>query len=201
MARIPLTHERIFSNEAYAESYAQRHQRMAEGFGREYARKLSAHGFQGGKVIDVGCGFGATNLVLAQRFVNSEFIGVDLSRPLLQIARKGAEAAHLGERVRFEEADVQEIPYGDNWFDVVINVNMVHIVDDPIRMLNEIERILVPGGFLFIGDLRRSWLGLLENEIRSALTLKEARQLFARANLRPGKFTWDLLWWRFETPE
>jgi ubiquinone/menaquinone biosynthesis C-methylase UbiE len=200
MARTPLTHERIFSNEAYAESYARRHQKMAAGFGREYARKLSARGFQSGRIIDVGCGFGATDLVLAEQFVDSEIIGIDLSKPLLQVARKGAEAAHLGERVRFEEADVQEIPYDDSYFDVVINVNMVHIVDDPIRMLNEIERILVPGGFLFIGDLRRSWLGLLENEIRSALTLKEARQLFTRSNLRPGKFAWGLLWWRFETP-
>jgi hypothetical protein len=65
-------------------------------------------------------------------------------------------------------------------------------------MLNEIERVLVPGGYLFIADLRRSWLGLFEKEIRSALTLGEAKELFGQSQLREGTFSWGLLWWRCE---
>ena len=76
---------------------------------------------------------------------------------------------------------------------------MVHLVENPIRMLNEIERILAPGGHLFVADLRRSWLGLLESEIKSALTIGEARDLFGESKLRNGTFRWSLLWWRFET--
>jgi ubiquinone/menaquinone biosynthesis C-methylase UbiE len=75
---------------------------------------------------------------------------------------------------------------------------MVHLVEHPVRMLNEIERVLIPGGFLYIADLRRSWLGSLEREIKSGLTIAEARQLFNSSNLRPGDFAWGLLWWRFE---
>lgn len=66
-------------------------------------------------------------------------------------------------------------------------------------MLDEIERILAPGGHLFIADLRRSVLGLLENEIKSALSIGEARDLFAQSKLREGTFRWSFLWWRFET--
>ena len=64
MKRAPLAHERVFNNEDYAETYARRHKKMSEMFGREYARKLSSHGFRKGRIIDIGCGFGATNLVL-----------------------------------------------------------------------------------------------------------------------------------------
>jgi ubiquinone/menaquinone biosynthesis C-methylase UbiE len=198
MKRKPLTHERIFSDEDYAESYANQHWKMAEKFGQDYARKLVDQGFQQGKIIDVGCGFGATNLVLAERFVDSEVIGIDLSDPLLQFAQDAAQSANLGDRVRFEKADVQKIPYAENTFDVAINVNMVHLVEDPISMLNEIERILVSGGHLFIADLRRSWLGLLEEEIKAAMTIREARKLFSQSDLRPGNFYWSLIWWKFE---
>ena len=159
MKRESLTHERVFRDKEYADAYAKQHWKMAENFGQEFAKKLSSMGFQKGRIIDVGCGFGAMNLVLAERFVDSELVGIDLSEPLLQLAREAAEKAGHGERVRFEKADVQKIPYQDDSFDVAFCVNMVHLVDDPIRMLNEIERVLKQGGLLFIADLRRSWLG------------------------------------------
>ena len=201
MKRAPVTHKVIFTDELFAQEYAQRHKQMAERFGREYAAKLSARGFETGRVLDVGCGFGATNLFLASHFGGAEFVGIDLSDPLLQLAREAAKTAGLEARVRFEHADVQQIPYGDESFDVVLNANMVHLVDNPIQMLNEIERVLAPGGVLFIADLRRSWLGWIEREIRSALTVAEAKELFSRSELRPGAFSQDLLWWRYETAE
>ena len=151
------------------------------------------------KIIDVGCGFGGINLVLGGSFTESEIIGIDLSEPLLEIARENIENTDLADRMKFEKADVQEIPYDENSFDVVINTNMVHLVDDPVKMLNEIERILVPGGYLFVADLRRSWLGIFEREIRSALTLDEARDLFKQSKLREGVLAKTSLWWRFES--
>jgi ubiquinone/menaquinone biosynthesis C-methylase UbiE len=199
MKRAPVTHDVIFTDERVAQEYARRHRQMAERFGREYAAKLSARGFQTGRVLDVGCGFGATHLVLAARFDEAEFVGIDLSDPLLRLAREAAEAEGAGERVRFEHADVQQIPYDDDAFDVVLNANMVHLVEDPVAMLNEIEQVLAPGGTLFIADLRRSWLGWIEREIRSALTVAEARELLGQSALRPGVFSRDRLWWRYET--
>ena len=49
---------------------------------------------------------------------------------------------------------------------------MVHLVEDPVRMLDEIERVLVPNGLLFVADLRRSWAGLIEREIESANSIE-----------------------------
>ena len=199
MKRAALPHDRVFSDETYAQTYAQQHQGMAVGFGDEYARKLSKRGFSQGRIIDVGCGSGATNLVLAERFPQAELVGIDLSDPLLKLARDSAAKTSFRNRVSFEKTDVQQIPYDDDSFDVVINTNMVHIVKHPLRMLDEIERVLAPGGHLFIIDLRRSLLGLFEAEIKSALSMSEAKDLLGRSSLRQGTFHWSLLWWRYET--
>lgn len=199
MNRQPPRPERDFNDVAFAREYARRHQAMAERFGRDVAHKLSARGFRKGRIIDVGCGSGATALVLAEAFPESQVVGLDLSEPLLDIASRAAGAAALGERVRFERADACELPYEADFFDVALNINMLHLVDEPVEMLNEIERALVPGGWLFMADLRRSWLGLFEAEIKSAFTLAEARQVLAGSRLRPGQLSSGLLWWRFET--
>jgi ubiquinone/menaquinone biosynthesis C-methylase UbiE len=199
MKRVPMTHDRVFSDEARAARYAQNHQKMAENLGQEIARKLLTRGFQEGRIIDVGCGSGATALVLAQAFPDSRVVGIDLSEPLLHLANQAAHSAGLADRVRFETGDAEKIPYEDNSFDIVLSLNMVHIVEHPVQMLNEFERILDPDGSLFIVDLKRSWLGLLEKEMKSAFTLEEARTLFGRSVLRPGRFSSSLIWWRFET--
>ena len=198
MKQQPVPHETVFSSKEYAENYAEQHWKMAGKLGQDYAQKLASQGFSSGKIIDIGCGFGATNLALAQRFTDSEILGIDLSEPLLDLAIEAAGKANLAERVRFENADVHKIPYPDDTFDVALNINMVHLVENPILMLNEIERILVPGGYLYIADLRRSLLGLFEAEIRSGLTISEAKELFHQSEIRQGDFTWGVLWWKFE---
>jgi ubiquinone/menaquinone biosynthesis C-methylase UbiE len=68
-----------------------------------------------------------------------------------------------------------------------------------VQMLNEMERILAPNGMVFVADLRRSWLGLIEKEIKHAFTVDEARSLFRQSTMRQGVFSSTMLWWRFET--
>jgi ubiquinone/menaquinone biosynthesis C-methylase UbiE len=91
--RSPLTHGRVFDDKPFAQQYAERHRKMVERFGREYAEKLISRGFYEGRIIDVGCGFGAMNIVLARQFVDSEIVGIDLSDPLLRLANQSAQAA------------------------------------------------------------------------------------------------------------
>jgi ubiquinone/menaquinone biosynthesis C-methylase UbiE len=198
MKQSPLVHERVFAGE-FADDYARKHRKIAERFGHEIVAKLTLHGFKEGRILDAGCGFGATAVVLAQAFPESEVVGIDLSDPLLELALQTAQATDLQERVSFERADVQEIPYDDDSFGAVINLQMLHIVEDPVAMLDEMERVLSPGGVLFMADIRRSWVGLLDRVFRSALTVEEARDLIGRSNLREGVFSSDLLWWRYET--
>jgi ubiquinone/menaquinone biosynthesis C-methylase UbiE len=197
MKQSPLVHDRVFAG-AFAEEYARKHGKIAEKFGHEVAQELVQRGFQAGRVLDAGCGFGTTAIVLAQAFPQSQVVGIDLSEPLLALAVRAAQADGLGERATFEKADVQQIPYDDGGFDVVVNVQMLHIVDDPVAMLNELERVLAPDGFLFLADIRRSWVGWFDKVFKSGLTVEEARALVQRSSLRPGTFSSDLLWWRYE---
>jgi ubiquinone/menaquinone biosynthesis C-methylase UbiE len=194
-----MTHERVFEDEDFATTYAKKHKKMVEKFGHEYTAKLRSRGFERGRIMDVGCGSGGTAVVLANNFPHAEVCGIDLSQPLLDIAKVSSRLSDLHERTKFESADVHSIPYEDNSFDVVLSINMVHLVEDPVQMLNEMARILAPNGFVFIADLRRSWLALIENEIKSALTLDEAKTLLGQTRLPHGSFSSNILWWRFET--
>lgn len=198
MKRASLRHEAVFADEAFATSYARRHRKLTARFGREYGGRLAARGFREGTILDAGCGAGGTLLELAHHFPSARCVGVDLAEPLLAIARADAAAAGLRDRTEFAAADVHRIPYPDASFDVVVSLHMVHLVADPLAMLGEIERVLVPSGSCFITDLKRSWLGWFEPEIRSALSLGEARELLARSRLRDGRLTAGALWWRYE---
>ena len=199
MKRGPITHERVFEDEDFATTYAKKHKKMVEKFGHEYTAKLRSRGFERGRIMDVGCGSGGTAIVLANNLPHAEVYGIDLSQPLLDIAKVSSRLSDLHDRVKFESADVHNIPYEQHSFDVVLSINMVHLVEDPVQMLNEMARILAPNGVVFIADLRRSWLALLEKEIKNALTLDEAKALLGQTRLPQGSFSSNILWWRFET--
>ena len=187
-----------FNDKSFAELYIKKHRKILEKLGYSYAQKLKSLGFSKGRIIDVGCGFGAMCLVLTREFPDCEIVGVDLSIPLLDYARDSAADEGIENRVRFERADVEKMPFDRNSFDVIFNINMVHWVKDPISMLNEIEIIAKPEGRIFIKDLRKSWLGVFEKEINNTLTLDQAKRIVGKSKLRKGSFSSSALWWNFE---
>ncbi len=186
-----------FNDHAFALQYIKHHRKMAENFGKKAARRLSEHGVTKGTVLDMGCGFGLTDIVLAQNIPDINIVGIDLSDHLLRHAAQCLEESGLQQKIRFEKADVEKLPFDDDTFDAVLNINMVHLVDSPVKMLDEIERVLVPEGYLFIVDIRRSLIGLFEREFRSALSIDEAEALFAKTRIRDGHFSKNLLYWEF----
>ena len=212
---------RNFNDRVFAEYYMNRHRKTARRIGRQYAAKLLDRGFSSGRILDAGCGFGGMAVEVAALLPEADITGIDVSGPLLHHALESVTAREsvtalesviasgngcgmpdntgtsIGQRVRFEEMNVEHIRFDDNSFDVVLCIALVHLVDDPIAMLGEIDRVLKPDGLLFISDLRRSWLGLFEHEVKSALKYEEAVELLQRARLRAGSFSSDPLWWRY----
>jgi ubiquinone/menaquinone biosynthesis C-methylase UbiE len=188
-----------FSDPYFAQHYRKKHARMLKKFGNEYAGKLLGRNVSKGRILDAGCGSGDMLIALAGHLPEFELFGVDTSDPLLKIASRLKNAHLSGDRVKFLKADVLKLPFDNDSFEVVLNVSMVHFVDDPVLMLNELDRVIRPGGHLYIKDLRYSWLKIFEHEIRNAYTLKQAFGVIQKSNIKSGNLSRNLLWWNFES--
>lgn len=101
----------------------------------------------GERVIDLGCGVGATTRALAGLVDPGEVVGVDISRPMLAEARNRTEAQGL-DNVRFLEADVATAQFGEIPFDVAFSRVGVMFFVDPIAAFANVARALRPDGRL-----------------------------------------------------
>ncbi|MFH1485204.1 MAG: class I SAM-dependent methyltransferase [Chloroflexota bacterium] len=111
-----------------------------------------------GKAIDIGCGPGMLAIELARRAPGLEVVGLDLSEGMLETARENASRAGLAEAVTFQGGDALDIPFSDASFDLAVSTMSLHHWTEPVKVLNEIARILRPGGKFVVLDLRRdSW--------------------------------------------
>jgi SAM-dependent methyltransferase len=113
----------------------------------------------GERVLDIGCGCGATTLAVAQIVGTGESVGIDLSGPMLERARADATAGGQT-NTRFVQADAQVAEFGDESFDAVISRFGIMFFADPIRAFTNIRGATRDGGRLaFV-----CWQPLIENE-------------------------------------
>ena len=98
----------------------------------------------GATVADVGCGYGASTLVMARAYPRSRFVGFDSHRGSIDAARRRADEAGLSERVRFEAADAVSFP--GNGFDLVAHFDSLHDMADPVGAARRVKQALAPGG-------------------------------------------------------
>lgn len=84
----------------------------------------------GARVADVGCGHGASTVILAKAFPRSRFTGFDFHPESIETARKRAAAAKVGDRVEFQVAPATEYPGKD--YDLVTHFDCLHDLPDPV---------------------------------------------------------------------
>lgn len=197
MKRGELFHPRVFDDRAWAEGYYKRNAKNIARTGRRLANLLAGAGFAEGRILDAGCGFGAVPIELARRFPGAEVAGVDLGEPLLEIGRELSAASGAGGRIELARGDVERLDFPDDSFDVVVCSYMLHVVEDPVAMLNEIERVAKPEARILVTDLRRNWLGLFVRKLRTAYTLPEAMDIIGRSRLRAGRGATGSFWWDY----
>lgn len=100
---------------------------------------------EGEKILDLGCGNGRYFEYLEDKKVN--YFGVDNSEKLIKIAKSKYPGVH------FQIADALNLPFPDNFFDKVISIATFHHIPSKefrIKFLNEVKRILKPGGILIL---------------------------------------------------
>ena len=105
-------------------------------------------------VLDLACGTGL-NLPHLHELVgeNGQVVGADLTPAMLDIARKMIDAKGW-KNVQLREADAANLPFPDASFDKVIVSFALSIIPDYVKALEEVQRVLVPGGRLVALEMR-----------------------------------------------
>ena len=128
---------------------------LSPGGADEVARIVAGAPIAGARVLDVGCGLGAIGLLLVERFGAAHVTGIDVEAPLVERAAARVEAAGLSHRISIRWVSPGPFPFDDGAFDVVFSKDsMIHIPDKP-ALYAEVHRVLVPGGWMLVGD----WFG------------------------------------------
>ena len=197
MKQAELSHPRVFDQQEWAEGYYRRNKFSITRVGKDFAGILKKSGFEGGKVLDVGCGFAAVPIELARVFPHVEITGIDLGKPLLEIGKNVVKEAGFSDRITLQEGDAQVMAFDDNAFDLVINTFLLHIVEQPLRMLDEIERVTRPEGRIMIRDLRRGFLSRIIGKFKKGYTNPEAAAIIEKSGLRNGTLSNGPFWWDY----
>jgi ubiquinone/menaquinone biosynthesis C-methylase UbiE len=125
----------------------------------------------GDKVLDVGCGSGRLTLA-AQGWAGAEgqAVGLDPSEEMIEVARKNA--ARAGLKTKFELGMVENLPFPDASFDVVLNRLMLHHLPGDLKQrgLAEMRRVLKPGGLCLVVDFEPPKSGLLRMIVENHMT-------------------------------
>lgn len=127
--------------------------RMSRWFTSGQARAIQVLGLGPDDwLLDVGCGTGWAVVHAAQRLPGGMACGIDLSPGMVARAQALAQGVH---NVEFRVADAEAIPYPSGRFNAVICTNSFHHYAAPLKALQEMRRVLKPGGQLVILDSDR----------------------------------------------
>jgi ubiquinone/menaquinone biosynthesis C-methylase UbiE len=168
--------------------------------------------------LDLGTGPGYVAVEVARQRPGLRIVGLDLAVHMVERARRLSNRTGLDGRGIWPQADGHCLPFADDTFDLVISSFALHHWDDPVLILDEIARVLAPGGRYYIADVCRelssfqrlfayatvpaislsfgSYLGYggYYESVRAGYTRDEARDLMERSTLPPGGVGLDSTW-------
>jgi ubiquinone/menaquinone biosynthesis C-methylase UbiE len=141
-------------------------------------RTIIQNGITEGTALEIGPGPGYLGLEWLKHTDGTQLVGLDISPDMIALAVRNAAEYGFTDRARYVENSGAKIPFDDNWFDAVFSNGSLHEWTEVAQTLDEIWRVLKPGGRLFLSDLRRDmfapvkwfmWLVTKPKEIRPGL--------------------------------
>jgi SAM-dependent methyltransferase len=124
---------------------------------------IAAHPWRGDElVLDVGCGRGLLLIAAAKRLTTGKAIGIDVWHSVDQAGNRpaatwaNARLEGVADRIEVRDADARNLPFADGTFDVIVSSLVLHNIHgraERAKALNEIVRVLKPGGQAVLLDL------------------------------------------------
>lgn len=125
---------------------------LSPGGPEEVERVLDGLDLDGLRLLDIGCGLGGIDRLIAERHPVAEVVGIDVEAPLVEEARRMTAGSAVAGRVRFECVSPGPLPFPSGRFDVVFSKDSILHVPDKAALAREIHRVLVPGGVFAASD-------------------------------------------------
>ncbi|MGD9160207.1 MAG: class I SAM-dependent methyltransferase [Desulfobacteraceae bacterium] len=155
---------------------------------------LDDYHIQNGICLDIGTGPGYMGIELA-KISNLEVYFVDIKSDVLNKAKENVESWALDNIVHFTEADASALPFEDNFADLVVSRGSLWFWADQVKGLQEIYRVLKPGGIAFVGGgLGRYTPPSMRMRIKGRIfKTREATQKKGNTNFLKGASLQELL--------
>lgn len=128
-----------------------------------------------GLALEVGPGPGYLGLEWLKRTNGTNLKGIEISPNMIQIAERNSKEYAFEDRVQYVKGDAQEMPFDDNMFDAVFTNGSLHEWPEPMKIFNQIQRVLKPGGKYCITDLRRDMSPFVKCFMKAVTKPKEIR--------------------------
>jgi len=136
------------------------------------------------EVLNVGCGIGVASAYIARKYA-CHVVGVDISEKMIEWSRRRAREERVEDKVEFQIANVLELPFEADRFDVVICESVLGFVEDKRRAIRECVRVTKLGGYVGLNET--FWVKELSPEL--AARIKGAVGAFI-----PTVELWRALW-------
>jgi len=107
---------------------------------------------QGARVADIGCGHGASTILMGRAYPSSSFVGYDYDAKSIATARRRAAEAGVEDRVRFEVAGAKSLPAAG--YDLITFFDCLHDMGDPVGAARNARESLASGGTLMVVEPR-----------------------------------------------
>ncbi len=118
-------------------------------------------------VLDVGCGVGRTACYIAKKY-GCKVVGVDITERMVQRSRERAKRESMEDKVKFQVADIQDLPLEDSLFDAVIGESVIAFPGDKQKALSECVRVIKPGGYVGLNET--TWIKTPPSELAEYFT-------------------------------
>ncbi len=151
MQRIP--EPELMTDDAQCQAYASADFSISNQAFVEIVRKMIPANAT--KVLDLGCGPGDVMIRLARACPSLKITAVDGSPAMIQLAQTAIEECGLSMTISAMQGYVPGLPLPVGQFDAVLSKDFLHHLPDPMSLWHEIRRLIKPGSFICVMDLRR----------------------------------------------